>query len=233
MGGSGSRFGSPLPKQFCRLIGVTPESPQIPLFAETLQTFLNEIDFDVVVLAVHSDYMQAVEFTEPLQWLKQRFPVEWVITSGGDSRHHSFRKAFSELSRQIHKDRQVDTFRVVVHDANRPFLTSDFLQRVAAELGGLSQERPALIPVIPMADSVVKIKNDLVQEYSCREELGRVQTPQLFWGPVMAQALGEAQEGFDYPDEGSFMLGQGFAVHTFPGDIKNRKITYRDEVEMI
>lgn len=231
MGGSGSRFGGPLPKQFCRLVGTTGQGRQLPLFAQTLSAFLEKFDFDVVVLAVHPGYIDSVEFLEPLEWLKRQFDVQWVFMPGGDSRHDSFRKAFTALLQQLDED-QTESFRLMVHDANRPFLTEDFLQRVKESFVTLSEERPALIPVIAMADSVVKVKEKGVQEYTVREELGRVQTPQLLWGPAAAKALSQAQEGAEFPDEGSLMLHCGYNLSVFTGDLANRKITYRDEVEV-
>ena len=233
MGGSGSRFGGPLPKQFCRFIDVASESEQLPLFAETLQTFLDYFHFDVITLAVHPDYIDSKEFTQPLHVLKQRFPLNWVITEGGSSRHHSFRKAFSALSREIHKAPGSKDFRVVVHDANRPFLRDEFLEKVKTELGALSEERPAAIPVIAMADSVVKVQEGAVKSYEKRDVLARVQTPQLFWGASMAQALSKSDENEEFSDEGSFMLKQGFGLYTFDGDVKNRKITFQDEAEQV
>ena len=123
---------------------------------------------------------------------------------------------------------------VLVHDANRPFLKEAFLNRISDELVKISSENPCSIPVIPAVDSLIEKRQDKNLSYLKREDIFRIQTPQLLYLPSVLEAFERKKKSFadkdGWPDEGSFMLEMGFPVSTFQGDPENEKITYQEDM---
>lgn len=238
----GSRFGGGLPKQFQSLdVEFHNSPPGRPLFARTLDAILPEISIDVVVLAVPREYRDSEELQAPLAALKEGAssgpnppPSRWILTEGGENRHASFQRGAQALFSAAGPN-----YNILVHDANRPFLRPPFLARVNTALAKLCPQTPAFIPVVPIADSLVRVERGQVMEYMQRDELKGVQTPQLLHGPTLHEILGQKagqtgeqtgdQGGAAYTDEGSFFSAQGFRVVVFDGDASNRKITYPED----
>jgi 2-C-methyl-D-erythritol 4-phosphate cytidylyltransferase len=122
---------------------------------------------------------------------------------------------------------------VLVHDAARPLVHRELVERVLAARG-----REAVVPAVPLRDSVVRCgSGDAVAGYEDRERLRLVQTPQGFDRAVLERAFARAQEqGALGTDEGSLVLSSGGTVTWVEGDAGNWKVTYpedRDRAEAI
>lgn len=223
LGGSGSRFGSKLPKQFFR-----KREEELPLFALTAEKLLT-LEPDVMSFTVKEEFLGDPHFTKSFALLQKKYPdVHMVFGAGGSNRHMSFRRAMWQLASEVE-----GLSTVLVHDANRPFLSDGFLVRIKEAVALTSEEKPAFIPVIPMADSVARIADGRLVAYEKREQLARIQTPQVLHFPTVWNEMQKHLENLEaeWTDEGSFMLANSHNVFYFDGDPGNVKITYAEEAK--
>lgn len=222
MGGAGERFGGEKPKQF---LDIEHEGTRKPLFEITAQKLLGGLPLDILVFVLPKDIAGRAVAEPVVERLLAKFPERQMrYTAGGGSRFVSFLNGLAAV-RQI-----PGVERILVHDANRPYLTAAFLTRVASHLGYLSADLPAFIPVAPVVDSMVRLDGKNVVAYENRAELGRVQTPQLLHLETFYAAYDRAMSrnafAMDFTDEGSFCLSLGLKVGSFEGDAENTKITF-------
>jgi 2-C-methyl-D-erythritol 4-phosphate cytidylyltransferase/2-C-methyl-D-erythritol 2,4-cyclodiphosphate synthase len=112
---------------------------------------------------------------------------------------------------------------VAVHDAARPFVTTELLGRLyaaAVESGGA-------VPGVPVADTIVAARSgaDGVS-YLDRDTLFAVQTPQVFrWSPLLEAHAWAAAEGAAFTDDGGLLAARGGAPTVVRGDAANWKVT--------
>jgi len=110
---------------------------------------------------------------------------------------------------------------VLVHDGARPFLDKDVISRV---IEGLAEAK-AVIPTLPVTDTIKQIGNNKVEKTLERSKLVAVQTPQGFDYATLFKAHN------DIPDEGLFTDDAAIAEHAgldvicVDGDPANIKIT--------
>jgi 2-C-methyl-D-erythritol 4-phosphate cytidylyltransferase/2-C-methyl-D-erythritol 2,4-cyclodiphosphate synthase len=110
---------------------------------------------------------------------------------------------------------------VLVHDAARPALSTDLIERLvdaAGELGGV-------VPVVPIVDTLVDGSGAHVN----RDGLAAVQTPQL---GRLADLRAAVRDG-SFTDEGSALRAAGIEVRTVRGDAANRKLTEPDDIALL
>lgn len=227
MGGSGERFGAAKPKQF---IEAEFEGERRPLFEITARKLLRALPIDIAIFVSPKNVAGAKVVNPILAKLKADFPGRKLqYAAAGITRFVSFLSGMSAAE----KFKNIE--RLIVHDANRPYLSADFLQRVSSHLGYLSADTPAFIPVTPVVDSVVRLDGKNVIAYENRAELRRVQTPQLLHYPTLVKAqslaLARGRAAMEYSDEGSYCLSLGLSVGSFEGDTRNVKITFPEDLK--
>ena len=117
---------------------------------------------------------------------------------------------------------------VLVHDAARPFVGGDLIER-AIRAG---RDHGAAVPGIPVTDTVKRVEPiapgiGRVRETPDREALRAVQTPQAFaFAPLLKAHRDAAAGGLDaFTDDGALAEWAGLPVVVFAGDLANRKIT--------
>lgn len=227
MGGSGSRFGGPTPKQFLEL---EHEGVLRPLFEVTARRLLSALPIDIAIFVSPKNTAGSAVLNPVLEKLAADFPGrQFRYAAAGVTRFGSFMSGVNALR----KFQGIE--RLLVHDANRPYLAADFLQRVGKHLAMISPSYPACIPVMPVVDSIVRVDGANVVTYENRAELNRVQTPQLLhfntFQEAETRALARGQLAMDFTDEGSLCLSLGLPVQTFAGDAANVKITYPEDLK--
>jgi 2-C-methyl-D-erythritol 4-phosphate cytidylyltransferase len=109
---------------------------------------------------------------------------------------------------------------VLVHDAARPLVTNEVIDRVLAALAGGAE---AAIPGVPVIDTVKRVADGVVVETLRRDDLVAVQTPQGFRRDVLSEALAGDHEGAT--DCASLAERAGHRVAVVEGDPGNYKIT--------
>lgn len=119
---------------------------------------------------------------------------------------------------------------VLVHDAARPGLPAEALGRLidaclADPVGGLL--------AVPVADTV-KGGHERVERTLDRNGLWLAQTPQMFRAGVLRDALTAASvSGAAVTDEASAIEAAGYAPLLVPGAMRNFKVTWPDDFELM
>jgi 2-C-methyl-D-erythritol 4-phosphate cytidylyltransferase len=204
--GRGERLGDDRPKAFARL-------GNLPLVAEPLRR-LDESDWiDGIVVAAPPGWEEpCIVLAEELGAGK----VSTVVT-GGETRAASVRAALAEIPE--------DAAVVLVHDAARPLVSDDVIGRVLAPL---SEGYDGAVPVVPVSDTVKRVRAEEVVETLDRDGLVLSQTPQAF----LAGALRRAAAG-DGSDCASLVEAQGGRIRAVEGDPRLLKVTSREDLELV
>ncbi|MBI2383374.1 MAG: 2-C-methyl-D-erythritol 4-phosphate cytidylyltransferase [Gammaproteobacteria bacterium] len=162
-----------------------------------------------------------------------RLPVarHWKLhtTSGGVTRSESVLaglKRVAELTQGFMGDRGVYA---LVHDAARPCLTRQDLERLKDEA---SDEQGGLLAV-PVADTLKRGNDDHVIHTVDRRNLWRAQTPQMFRVDLLRLALESCrQRGIEITDEAAAMEAAGYKPLLVPGRESNFKVTYPEDLAL-
>jgi len=204
--GRGERLGSERPKAFARL-------GELPLIAEPLRRLDQSDWIDGIVVAAPPGW------EEPCIVLSEELGAGKVssVVTGGDTRAASVRAALAEIPE--------DAAVIVVHDAARPILPEEVLARVLAPL---SEGYDGAVPVLPVADTVKRVRGGDVVETLDREELVLSQTPQAF----LAAALRAAANG-DGTDCASLVEARGGRIKAVEGDARLLKVTSAADLELV
>lgn len=137
-------------------------------------------------------------------------PLKHDIVAGGDDRQGSCLNGLRALPATVEW--------VAVHDAARPNLKRELLDRLLAPC-----EADAVVPAVPLSDTVKRVHNGRVVETLDRRSLVRVQTPQVVRVTLLRSALEEARTVFT--DEASAIESVGGIVAVVEGDPENHKLT--------
>ena len=208
--GSGERLGAHRPKAFVALGGRV-------MLAESLERLDANEWIDAVVVAVPSEWEEAaIVLAEELVASK----VAAVVT-GGATRGDSVRAALAEIPDEA--------LVVIVHDAARPLVDDRVIERV---LEPLAQGFDAVIPGLPLADTVKRVQGGLVAETLDRSSLVIVQTPQAFTAVALRAAYrGEGPTAAT--DCASLVEAQGGSVRVVEGDPRLLKITTEADLALV
>jgi 2-C-methyl-D-erythritol 4-phosphate cytidylyltransferase len=207
--GRGERLGSDRPKAFARL-------RDRPLLAESLERLEGSEWIDFIVIAAPA------EWEEPAILLAEELGAGKVssVVTGGASRSESVREALAEVAD--------DAAVVLVHDAARPLLPEDVIERVLAPL---SEGWDGVVPGLPVSDTVKRVEGERVVETLPRGELVSVQTPQAFIASVLREAL--AGDVSAASDCASLVEARGGRVKVVEGDPRLLKVTSAEDLALL
>lgn len=206
-GGKGYRAGGELPKQFLTIGGK-------PMLMHTIQAFY-DYDYRVRIIVVLPDGYK------PL-WQKlcdeYKFTVNHKIVYGGESRFHSVKNGLNEVS---------DEETVCIHDAARPFVTTDLIGRCFDDS---FDNHCGIIPVINEVNSVRKLteSGSIIVD---RQELKLVQTPQAFPADLLKAAYNTKYDS-SFTDDASVAEKNGLKIMLVDGEDTNIKITTAFDIEL-
>jgi 2-C-methyl-D-erythritol 4-phosphate cytidylyltransferase len=144
-----------------------------------------------------------------------------LLIDGGATRTASVRAALAAA------DPGADA--VLVHDAARPLTPPDVVTRLLTALGAGA---PAVVPVLPVVDTVVTVDDGLVTGAVPRTSLRRVQTPQGFDRGTLVAAYAALADGAELTDDASVVRAAGIRVTTVDGDERAAKITVAHDLAM-
>jgi 2-C-methyl-D-erythritol 4-phosphate cytidylyltransferase len=212
--GRGERLGPGDPKAFRQLAGSS-------LLAHAVRSLIAAPRVESVVIAVPAGTEGQVRAD-----LSRALPdVPVIVVPGGSSRGHSV--AFALAAAPMECDV------VLVHDAARPLVPRQVIDAVIDEvLAGA----PAVVPVLPIADTVRRVDDrGVVVETPSRDSLRAVQTPQGFPRDVLERAyapfLADRPEDAADPtvmlhtDDAGLVERLGLPVHVVPGAEEAFKVT--------
>ena len=204
-GGSGSRMGTALPKQFLELAGR-------PVLYHTLRAFVQAISNIHLILVLPPHQLSYAQMA--LQAFGDaRLDVELV--AGGETRFHSVQNGL----RSVPEDAIV-----AVHDGVRCLATPELIRRCFAQAETLR----SAIPVIPVSDSIREVEGASSNPLD-RTRLRAVQTPQTFQASLLLPAYQQAWRE-DFTDEATVAEAFGEKVHLIEGERSNLKITTPDDL---
>ena len=135
-----------------------------------------------------------------------------LVTAGGDERQESVRHGLAALPAGVNH--------VLVHDAARALAPPALF---AAVIAALRAGAEAVVPVLPIADTVKRVVGDRVTGTVERGDLRAVQTPQGFDRELLVRA--HAQTGPAATDDAALVERLGRTVHTVPGSEDAFKVT--------
>jgi len=207
--GKGERLGSDRPKAFARLGGR-------PLLAESLERLDGSDWIDQIVIAAPA------EWEEPSILVAEEIVATKVhsTVTGGETRSESVRLALEAVPE--------DAAAVLVHDAARPLLPEDVIERVLTALG---EGWDGAVPTLPLADTIKRVEGDRVVETLARDALVAVQTPQAFVADVLRAAF--AGDVSDPTDCSSLVEARGGRVKAVPGDPRLLKVTDEEDLALV
>jgi 2-C-methyl-D-erythritol 4-phosphate cytidylyltransferase len=210
-------MGGELPKQFLELDGV-------PLLLFTLRRLAATPLITDFILATRAEDVISL----PARVAHENLGRPVRIVRGGDTRQDSVGNALAEVPR--HADL------ILVHDAVRPLVTRELIERVIAE--ALSCD--AAILGMPAMDTVKEVKRAslpgdvaLITATIPRERVVLAQTPQVFRASLLLEAYAKArQDGVTASDEAGLVERLGRDVHVVAGSERNLKITKPGDMQL-
>ncbi len=216
--GLGTRMGRTPPeksgvsrKQFMLLDGS-------PILLHTIRKFLACPAVAEIVVALRA---------EDIEWVREMLGRETLarpvrLVEGGDTRQESVENALAAIS--------ADTTLVAVHDAVRPFIDLETLDKVLreAESGGA-----AIVGIVPV-DTVKQVHKNKIRATIPRDRLVLAQTPQVFRIDLLRQAFAKAREDdFTGTDEASLVERlEQVEVSVVLGSDRNIKITKPTDMDL-
>lgn len=204
--GRGERFGGGLPKQYSCLLGK-------PVLRWATEAFAGHPRVEAVrVVIAEGDEPAYAAATAGLDLLP---PV-----IGGRSRQESVRRGLESLA-----DAAPEL--VLIHDAARPLVSAGLIDRV---LEGLS-EAPAVLPAVPVVDSLRRVEGGKVTGEAAREGLVRAQTPQGFRYREI-RAAHAAAPAAGYTDDVAIAAAAGLEVAWVAGEARNLKLTLPEDAQV-
>lgn len=206
-GGRGQRLGGPVPKQLLDLGGRT-------ILQRSVLAFDRHHAVNDVVVVLPRDL---VAFGPSLVGPTTK-PCAYVV--GGDRRQDSVHAGLAALpsSAEI----------VLIHDAARPFVSADVIDRVIEA----TQRTGAVVPAVKVRDTVKRVEpgGRYVAETIPRDDVWLAQTPQGFRRLVIEAAVTLGATGVEATDEGMLAERAGYRVEVVTGDERNMKITTAEDL---
>jgi 2-C-methyl-D-erythritol 4-phosphate cytidylyltransferase len=206
--GRGERFGGERPKAFANLAGR-------PLLAESLER-LEACDWVEALVVV-----APAEWEEPSILLAEELGVGKVhaVVTGGTTRADSVRAGVAEVPEEAAA--------LVVHDAARPLLRDEVVERVVSAIG---EAWDGAVPALPLADTVKLAKGEAVAATVDRSGLVAVQTPQAYLAGSLRRALAG---GEDATDCAGLVEAAGGRVRLVEGDRRLVKVTTQADLDFV
>ena len=209
--GRGERLEAERPKAFAQLRGR-------PLLAESLERLEASGWIESIVVVAPPGW------EEPVILLAEELGCGKVVASvaGGERRADSVRIGVEEVA--------ADAAVIVVHDAARPLVSDELVERVVTPL---SQGWDGAVPGLAVVDTVKRVGPDgAIVETVPRGDLVVVQTPQAFVADVLRRAL-VSESASAATDCASLVEAQGGRVQVVDGDPRLLKVTSPEDLALV
>jgi 2-C-methyl-D-erythritol 4-phosphate cytidylyltransferase len=199
-GGSGSRMGSDVPKQFMLLNGK-------PLIFHTIEKFHEALPHCKIIVVLPASQLSYWEDIKK----QHHFSITIETTTGGKSRFESVKNGMQLITEECV---------VGVHDAVRPLISTANIQLLFSE----AEKNGNAVPFVPCKDSLREI-NGKENKAVAREKYVLIQTPQCFKWSLIKQGY-NGEELSSFTDDASVFEHLGYKINLVQGDERNIKITY-------
>ena len=203
-GGSGTRFGAQIPKQFLELGG----KPILMRTVEAFEKALADGEHEIVVTLPADQIGVWQDLCE-----RHGLAVPHRVVPGGETRWHSVKNALDSIDDPAGADV------IAVHDGVRPLASVELIQRTLDN----ARRDGAAIPVVMLNDSVRQVDGEESHALD-RSSLRAVQTPQAFKAHLLLEAYRQPYDP-SFTDDASVVERAGHAVTLVEGEPTNLKIT--------
>lgn len=214
-GGSGSRFGADMPKQFLTVGGKM-------IIEHTIEAFERHPLIDEIALVSRADFIEEMSHLAE----KNGFRKLKKVLQGGKERYHSSLAAIEAFT-------DADD-RLVIHDGVRPLVS----ERIITDCIHALDEYEAVDVAVATTDTIIELNEDgSIARIPQRRLLRNVQTPQCFHRNTIALAFEKALADPDF-----FPTDDCSVVHRYlpevpikvvEGESTNIKITYKEDLELL
>lgn len=201
-GGSGSRMGVELPKQFLLLAGR-------PVLMHTLELF-NKCGCTLILVLPEAQ----VNYWKQL-CSDHHFTIPHEIAAGGATRFDSVKNGLALVPEKV---------LVAIHDGVRPCVTQTVVERTF----GMAASKGNAIAVVKPKDSI-RVLDDEDNHSVNREYYCLIQTPQTFQSSLIKQAYNQVTQ-HHFTDDAGVLEASGHAIHLVEGDYRNLKITTPEDM---
>ena len=209
-GGSGTRFNSPIPKQYIEVLGNE-------LISYTLRVFQDCALVDEIIIPANKDYFPLLEEIKS----KHSLTKISLITEGGKERQDS---VYNGLRSRMFDNNDL----IIVHDAARPLLSKNLLIKAIS----MAEKFDSVVVAIKARDTLIKAETNVI-DYADRENIFYAQTPQIFRYSILMNSFEKAiKDSFIGTDESMLVKRAGFDVKIVDGEFANFKITTKDDLEV-
>ena len=212
-GGMGTRMGAAKPKQFLELGGK-------PVLRITIEKFLSAVPDLHIITVLPQGHIQS--------WrqycISANFTCPQRLVKGGFTRFHSVKNALDYVP---------DDALVAVHDGVRPLISASCIKRLFDK----AQSVPALIPVMPVTDTLKVLSKDssgaLVStgEVADRNRFFGAQTPQIFYSEKLKAAYSQSYSTL-FTDDASVAESYGIPLAFAEGERYNIKLTTPEDLAL-
>lgn len=204
--GSGTRAGPGQAKQWRLVAGK-------PVLRWSVEAFLAAGAAEIVIVTTEEGRNALAELLTGL--------TGWSAASGGATRAESVQSGLTALSHRPEDEP------VLIHDAARPFVSSKTIEGVLKAL----EEADAVLPALPVADTLKRAEPDQTPVTTSREHLWRAQTPQAARRKTLLAAYAAWSDG-EPTDDAQVVEAAGGRVAIAPGDPFLMKLTYPEDFAM-
>ncbi|WP_053405894.1 2-C-methyl-D-erythritol 4-phosphate cytidylyltransferase [Persicobacter sp. CCB-QB2] len=204
-GGSGSRMGSNIPKQFLELDGK-------PILMHTIEAFLLYNGAIEIILVLPEG--QISHWEELVH--KHQFSPNFTIAKGGTSRYASVKSGLSKIKEEG---------LVAIHDGVRPFVDTAVIQNAFKT----AKAKGNAITSVALKDSIRKVLPNGGNQTEDRTHYRTIQTPQTFQSQLLKGAY-EVTELPTFTDDASVIEHAGHSIHLVEGSYENIKITTPEDL---
>jgi 2-C-methyl-D-erythritol 4-phosphate cytidylyltransferase len=206
-GGSGTRMGASIPKQFLLLKGR-------PILMYTIEAFYHSKTNPQVIAVLPDEYHA---YWEEL-CVEHEFNIPHLLVKGGETRFHSVKNGLDIIDDE--------SALVAIHDAVRPLTKTSIIDHSyehAAKNGNA-------VTAVKSRDTVRQLRGG-ISSHLLRDEIYLVQTPQTFRVSQLKKAY--EQDYIDkFTDDASVAEAAGFTISLIEGSYNNIKITFPEDIAL-
>ena len=209
-GGKGIRSGFSAPKQYLKFYNKE-------LIVYTLEVFQKNKLINEIIVAAEANYFPL------LKRIREKYKLTKIknIVEAGIERQDSVYNALSSID-------AIDEDLIVVHDAARPLLNSNVLNKAV----NVAVEKGNALVCIKTKDTLIRA-NRTVNSYLDRWEIYNVQTPQIFKCKDLMKAYKKAiKEKYYGTDESVLVKNLGKKIHITEGSVMNFKVTTKEDIQL-
>jgi 2-C-methyl-D-erythritol 4-phosphate cytidylyltransferase len=205
-GGSGTRMGSTIPKQFLLLNGK-------PILMHTIEAFHTTQAQPQILLVLHADFH--------VYWQQlcadHNFTIPHQLIKGGETRFQSVKNGLDIIPNDA------DAI-VAVQDAVRPLTDKEIIDQSFT----YATDHGNAIVAVKSRDSIRQIQNG--HSFSLlRDEIYLIQTPQTFKLDQLKKAYEHSYDTI-FTDDASVVERSGITINLIEGNYKNIKITFPEDI---